>query len=136
MYIVSIVRQSKLFLDPFVVTSGRVMLFAIFLNELPNFVADLALLCRIWAVYPFSATPRMKFFAIFTPAIMLKLIRVACIALMLSWGHTSKFTSSATHVGLGSRGRISTVLDRAVTALDNSCGRLFVSVSSSLNSIT
>jgi hypothetical protein len=47
------------------------------LSNLPMFLADIALLLRMLAVYPYRSTPRLKFFAIFTPAIGFKLLRMA-----------------------------------------------------------
>jgi hypothetical protein len=45
-------------------------------GNLPTFAVDIALLLRMLAVYPFNDTFKPKFFAIFTPTILLKIARV------------------------------------------------------------
>jgi hypothetical protein len=48
-----------------------------FMSNLPMFLADIALLLRMLAVYPYRTTPRRQFFSIFAPALIFKLLRAA-----------------------------------------------------------
>jgi hypothetical protein len=87
------------------------------LDVLPNFVADLALLCRMLAVYPRSTTSRLKFFAIFTPAIILKVMRAVSIIVFLVY--LNQGTVGATYFAWSPQERIWSFIDRTFTALDN-----------------
>jgi hypothetical protein len=85
----------------------------------PNFLADLALLCRMLAVFPYSQTPRLKFFAIFTPVICFKIIRVVSLleSTMLSlWGMAQADSFSWT-----STNRAWVLVYTVCAAVDNGC---------------
>ncbi|KAK2467344.1 hypothetical protein APHAL10511_000579 [Amanita phalloides] len=56
--------------------------FAFMIASSPLFVESV-LLIRLWAVYPYRATPRTTFFAIFIPIALLKLARVANVIVYL-----------------------------------------------------
>jgi hypothetical protein len=93
------------------------MVLTTLLDVLPNFVADLALLCRMLAVYPRSTTPRLKFLAIFTPAMMLKVMRVVSVVVFLVY--LNQTSLGATYFAWSPQERAWTIIDRTFTALDN-----------------
>jgi hypothetical protein len=88
-----------------------------FLEILPNFCADLALLCRMLAVYPPSLTSRANFAAVVGPAIAMKLMRIVSITIVLVYGSRNQIDAIATH--FTSQERTWAILDRCITALDN-----------------
>jgi hypothetical protein len=100
----------KVFTHPIIVST-------LLLELLPNWVADLALLYRILAVYPRSTTPRLQFVLIFTPPIVFKVVRIACwigflVALTRPGGQPPHFLWTKEE-------RLWTVVERLFTALDN-----------------
>jgi hypothetical protein len=104
--------SAKVFTHP-IVTSTLV------LELLPNWVADLALLYRIMAVYPSATTRTWKRALILTPPIVFKAVRVACwigfdYALTRPGGEPPHFTWTPEE-------RTWTVVERSFTALDNRC---------------
>jgi hypothetical protein len=108
---------AKVFTHP-IITSALV------LELLPNWIADLALLYRIMAVYPRATTPRWQYFLILTPPIIFKAVRVACwigfdIALTRPHGELEHFKWTLEE-------RHWTVVERSFTALDNRWDTLFL----------
>jgi hypothetical protein len=63
---------------------------------IPNLLADLALMCRVLAIYPISSTPRYKFSAIIFPLAVCNLLRLVCWGMILYY--KSLNTDSATTV--------------------------------------
>jgi hypothetical protein len=87
------------------------------LDVLPNFFADLALLCRMLAVYSSPLTSKPRFYAIFGITVVFKVLRVISISLFLVYigrgpvhAVTFKWTSQE---------RMWSLVDRCVTAVDN-----------------
>jgi hypothetical protein len=94
-----------------------VITVALVLELLPNWIADLALLYRIMAVYPATTTPRWKRALVLAPPVLFKAVRVACwigfaVALTRPGGEPPHFQWTLEE-------RIWTVVERAFTALDN-----------------
>jgi hypothetical protein len=101
-----------------VVTQTRMALTAL-LELLPSYFVDFALLCRMLAVYPLPLTSRPKFFALFGPAMTLKLLRVASIIMILVSirRHPADIVTFKWNPEL----RIWGGVDRLITAIDNAC---------------
>jgi hypothetical protein len=101
-----------------VVTQTRMALTAL-LELLPSYFADFALLCRMLAVYPPPLTSRPKFYALFGPAMALKLLRVASIIMILVSirRHPADIVTFKWNLEL----RIWGGVDRLITVIDNAC---------------
>jgi hypothetical protein len=99
------------------VFTDLILCTTLILELIPNFVADIALYYRMLAVYPFSATPTVKWSLIFAPPIVFKGVRVACwtgflIALTRPGGQLPHFQWTKEE-------RWWTVTERVFTAVDN-----------------
>jgi hypothetical protein len=101
-----------------VVTQMQMALTAL-LELLPSYFVDYALLCRMLAVYPPALTSRPKFYALFGPAMALKLLRVASIIMILVSirRHPADIVTFKWNPEL----RIWGGVDRLITAVDNAC---------------
>jgi hypothetical protein len=87
------------------------------LDGLPNFFADLALLCRMLVVYPYSTTGRLRYFAIFVPVVCIKILRIVSMAVTISLA-----LHQAAHVGSfawTNANRIWVIVNVSSAALDN-----------------
>jgi hypothetical protein len=104
-----------------IVTTPVVVLMA-FLEILPNFFADLALLCRMLAVYPPSLTSRVKFVAIVGPAVAVKLMRIVGIIVVMFYASRHQIDAISPH--FISQEHVWAIFDRCITALDNVYARL------------
>jgi hypothetical protein len=87
------------------------------LDGLPNFFADLALLCRMLVVYPYSMTSHPRYFAIFVPVICIKIIRIVSMIVTVSLAlhhpaHVGSFAWTNTN-------RIWAIVNITAAAVDN-----------------
>jgi hypothetical protein len=86
-------------------------------GNLPTFFVDIALLLRMLAVYPFHTTPKLQFFALFTPPILLKVARVCT---WIVWEvNEPKDTLSQVAENYASIQRSMIVASNVMTAVDN-----------------
>jgi hypothetical protein len=90
----------------------------IVLDEMPNFFADIALLLRMLAVYPYSTTPRLQFVALFSLPVCLKIVRLVAVGEIMYWDGT-KTLQSATALKLASQSQVWVVISRVFDAVDN-----------------
>jgi hypothetical protein len=87
------------------------------LELLPSFFADLALLCRMLAVYPPPLTSKAKFYAVFAPAVAFKLLRLASIVMLAVY--VKRNPADIITFTWSPQLRTWASVDRSVTALDN-----------------
>jgi hypothetical protein len=114
------VLQFKILYNPLLAASiltKPVVALTTLLDVLPNFFTDLALLCRMLAVYSSPLTSKPRFYAIFGITVVFKVLRVISISLFLVYigrgpvhAVTFKWTSQE---------QMWSLVDRCVTAVDN-----------------
>jgi hypothetical protein len=100
------------------VFNDPILISTLILELSPNFVADIALLFRMLAVYPRSETPSRQWLLIFIPPLIFKAVRVACwtgflVALTVDPG------GQLPHFYWTKAERQWTVVERSFTAVDN-----------------
>jgi hypothetical protein len=101
----------RVFTDPILVTQ---LIFEL----TPNLVADIALLYRLLAVYPYKSTPTARWTAIIVPPIAFKAARVACWVGFL-YAVTYEHGGLLPHFTWTPTMRHWMVGERTVTAVDN-----------------
>jgi hypothetical protein len=89
----------------------------ILLDGLPNFCADLALMCRMLVVYPLSSTPRSTFVATFAPLAAFKIGRVVCTLVFMTY--YDRNPADAVGVALSGTERAWLITNQTLAALDN-----------------
>jgi hypothetical protein len=100
------------------VFKDSILVSTLILELSPNFVADIALLFRMLAVYPRAATPTGRWLLIFTPPLVFKAVRVACWAGFLV-ALTVEPGGQLPHFYWTAEERRWTVVERSFTAVDN-----------------
>jgi hypothetical protein len=101
-----------------VVFTDPILISTLVLELIPNWVADIALLFRLLAVYPYSSTPTARWCGIIVPPLVFKLVRVACWTGFL-YALTAEPGGQLPHFLWTPQERQWTVGERTVTAIDN-----------------
>jgi hypothetical protein len=89
-----------------------------FLDEMPNFVADIALLLRMLAVYPYSSTPRLKFVALFSLPLCFKVVRLLAMGETMYYAG-QEMVNAGTSLTLAAQSQAWVVVGRVFDAVDN-----------------
>lgn len=110
-------------LNPIVGPTLTILLIA---RDLPNFIADPALFCRLLLAYPRPGTSCLTLTAVLAPAVIIELARVASIVLVGVYSYQDR-QGAGLFVYWSASERLWLIVNRALSALDNtyvSCQKL------------